>query len=147
MAKSFYRLRDKGTTFYDMTQGAGVVADRVAPLENTARVKEAVRDGILDKLDVEEGKALYAQQQEDIKAQTEQDAKQAAQGKPGSIAATVSTVDESRATVDGGDGSNVAKTATSNPNPTEEEEEEAEEQQRANNASTAKGTTKAAKGK
>lgn len=63
MSKSYYKLKDQGTSFYDMAQQAGVVRDRIELLENTARVTQAVQDGQLIKLDADEGKAAYKKQE------------------------------------------------------------------------------------
>ena len=74
MAKVFVELRDKGTSFYDIEQGDGVVADRVAELEQTPKVREWLRYGQL--LEVEEGDAKSR-----IKAQKSEQDKIAAKDK------------------------------------------------------------------
>lgn len=63
MAKAFFRLKDTGSSFYDPSQAAGVVADRTQPLELTAAVMRAERDGVLIRVEKSEGKATFDQEQ------------------------------------------------------------------------------------
>jgi hypothetical protein len=69
MSKIYAKLKDKGTTFYDASQGKGVVADRVGEFKNSALVSKAINSGILIKLDDAEGAAAYKKQQSALQTQ------------------------------------------------------------------------------
>jgi len=65
MARAFFKLKDTGTTFYDVSQAKGLVADRVAELELTENVRKAKSRGIILEVDEAEGKEALAKQEED----------------------------------------------------------------------------------
>lgn len=62
MAKVYVKLKDKGTTFYDIEQQAGVVASRTEELHLTAKVREWIRKGNLVEVEADEAKATIKEQ-------------------------------------------------------------------------------------
>jgi len=62
MPKGYVRLKDKGSTFYDMEKQQSVVGDRVALVDLTGTVAQAIADNRLEKLEKSEGERIYKEQ-------------------------------------------------------------------------------------
>jgi len=74
-SKVYVKLRDTGTTFHDIESGVTVVRDKVTAIPLTARVQQAIKDNILDKVDKDEAKkALEAQEAAKAKKEAEKEA-------------------------------------------------------------------------
>src|SRR5688572_5457434 len=65
MARAYFKLKDTGTTFYDVNQSKGLVADRVAELELTDNVRKAKSSGVIIEVSESEGKAAIEKQEAD----------------------------------------------------------------------------------
>lgn len=65
--KVYVRLKDSGTSFWDMEQGAGVVHTRVAELDKTSKVSEWIRKGLLVEVPAGEAKDALKEQAENEK--------------------------------------------------------------------------------
>lgn len=72
MKKVFVKLRDAGTTFYDMSKDAKVSGNQVVEMEETPLVSEAIRTGRLQKVSESDAEKYLAE--------TEEERQQAANG-------------------------------------------------------------------
>jgi ribosomal protein L12E/L44/L45/RPP1/RPP2 len=61
----YVQLRDKGTTFYDISGNISISGDKVVKVMPTGKILQAIQDGVLVKLD--EGKALLEKQLAEMK--------------------------------------------------------------------------------